>query len=474
MATNFLTVLIAVLCVVSECGFDFSNDMTVPSLSVSYSNGNNGSIDTLQLVGEHIFNYAAYVRQFCRSSNLSAHACRELFQTVEREAKTILTGPIHGPNMIPFTRDAPLEPAILIDHSKYIYNYVNNSIRIAVIGATGYLGSFLLEYLAAQGHHVTGFGKHECTIPFEVLDWDDISAENVRLLYDVVIYLEREPHTVASLDELYQHMVTRPLEIARLMNSRQYFVFMSSSQLAGGFLLHGEDDTVISLDDDSGQIWVKVELTYRREFMLRALSNQQPESSPVMVGFRVGEVIGVSPLSQRIDLSVQSLLREAYTLNRVNIPLAAKDVYVSLLSMHDFGRAVAQVVKTPWLLKRRFEVFNLQSSGNKLEQIAHEVAKQTGVIPHLTDRSSCPSVSAFVPDDFSRSSATLSVAKFQETFEFFFRSSLESIVRELVNGLPESVASSGIHDSHSCGRARSEEVMCPVCLARKSETAISV
>jgi nucleoside-diphosphate-sugar epimerase len=472
MTSNIFSTVLIALCAVSGYGFDFSNNMSAASISISYPNGKNGSTVTFQLVGEHIVNYAVYVRQYCHFSNLLGDACLELFQAVEREAKNILTGSIYGPNMIPFTRDAPLEPAIPIDHASALYNDLNNTIRIAVIGATGYLGSFLLEYLTAQGHYVTGFAKRgECSVstPFEVSDWDDNLAENAQLLYDVVIYLEGEPPSVVSLDELYQRVVIRPLKIARLMNSRQHFVFMSSSKLAGGFLLHGEDDTVNSLDADGVQISVIAELTYRREFMLRALSNRQPESSPIMVGLRIGEVVGVSPVSQRVDLSVQQFLRDAYVHNRVNVPLAAKDMYVSLLSMHDFGRAVAQVVKTPWLLKRRFEVFNLQSSGNKLEQIANEVAKQTGVLSHLTDRS-CHSV--YNPD--VSHSATLSVAKFQETFGFLFRSNLELIVKELVNGLPESVASSGIHDSHSCGRARSEEAACPVCLARKSETTIGV
>lgn len=270
----------------------------------------------------------------------------------------------------------------------------NAAHRVAVIGASGFVGSRLHAFLAQHGIEVVGYDRE----PLEPsgdnqTDWlrtvVHSSAESIPdadlTSFDAVVYLgglsgrkqcDEQPAAV------HQENVGDVWQVARRMRPSQLLVFASTSAIAEGSgevpVSEGVLVRVPALDLYAASM-------HHREHALRALSESEPLTTPPMVGLRFGTVVGQSP-SQRTDLLHTALVCSAVMTGHLRI--THPETSRSVLAVEDLEQAVLAILHTDIAsqgAQPRFRVYNLASFATTVTRAAAEVAARTGAMIEAID-----------------------------------------------------------------------------------------
>jgi len=314
----------------------------------------------------------------------------------------------------------------------------NDSIkRIAIIGAGGYVGSKIMQYLLAlppeSGIFVRGFDreplKFDRGIEYPITSWTS-SQIPTRLLrrFQHVVYLGgltgRQACLSHSAEVVYSENVEDILNLAHRMHSGQTLIFASTSAVAEGSGQHLFSETSVV---DTSLLDVYSNSLFLRENALRSHSQTSPDS-PRMIGLRFGTVVGSAPC-QRTDLILMSLVRNAF-LSGV-MPVQNPDTYRALLWTGDLASAVHKIIiaddKNTKESTGKFSIFNLQSFDASIAKLANHVAWRTGALPRFSSSSASSSSIGF----------SLNSSLFKKQFNFSFVADVNHVVEEL------------IHDRHS-------------------------
>jgi nucleoside-diphosphate-sugar epimerase len=300
-------------------------------------------------------------------------------------------------------------------------SYINPTRKRAlIVGAGGYIGSRLYDHLNNLRWDVLAIDRMKPSLVnfshIIEMSASDLTEDMINSV-DVVFYFGgcSGRHVCPQEKNVYFRENVKDIErLARRMQSRQLLVFASTGALA-----EGSGDKPFSEDESlSTHLFdLYTESMMLREKALRELSTSSA-SSPVMVGFRFGTVIGLSP-SQRLDLVHIALVCSAFTTGVLS--LQHSESHRAVLYLDDLVRALHTVASLP-SRSQRFDVFNLQSFSGSIAFFANEVASQTGALIHAQDLSPSLDIIGF----------SLDTRKFSAAFGFTFLGTNNGLVAELI------------------------------------------
>lgn len=324
--------------------------------------------------------------------------------------------------------------------------------RVAIIGAAGYVGAALHDYLTAQGHNVTGYDRDPRQLASRVVSkasWD-VSRHEIAS-YDVVVYFGGLTGRVlcdSSPDRVQSENVDDIANLSKRMTAGQLLIFASTSAVneGSGPDPRGEDGAV----DDAKLDRYSLSLA-KRERVLRKLSKSR--GAPQMVGVRFGTVVGRSP-SQRLDLVHMAMMCQAYLYGHISVTHA--ESHRSMLSMADLTRAIDRIIAARHLASR-FDVYQLCSFNTNVEAVANAVASKTGAHLHFAD-------STAAVDGFS-----MNCTKFERTFNFKFGDTQASVLDDMNAHIPTMCTGREITHRHG-----NESVPCTVCGSRDLQTVLDL
>jgi nucleoside-diphosphate-sugar epimerase len=314
---------------------------------------------------------------------------------------------------------------------------------VAVIGASGYIGSRLYEYLSREHGSAKVFGFDRISLPgisrpnVYKMASSDIPTHTVKK-FRAVIYLAgctgRASCSKIGDVASNQENVDDILALAGRMTGGQTLVFASTSALAegsGGFPASEEFPVNASLLDTYSASM------FAREQALRKVSSSAEKVAGLrFVGLRFGTVVGVSP-GQRIDLSPMAMMKSAYANGEIRV--AHGECHRSFLWLEDLVKAMEKIVTEPTVPDHgtAFEIFNVASFHANVGSVANHAALVTGARVITVDHAQegRQDVAGF----------TLNVSKFSSRFNFKFHGMLLRAMNDLDTHVPASLTAKGPH-----------------------------
>ena len=326
-------------------------------------------------------------------------------------------------------------------------NASSTSLRVAIIGSSGYIGSRLLRHLQGQ-ENLTLVGYDRA---FKGQASREMSTRDLQS-FQAVIYLGGLTGRVMCRDrpaDVEQENILDISNLAKRMLPSQLLIFASTSAIAegSGSIPFNEDSPVQQQLFDS-----YVASLWNRENTLRELSTTV-KTMPQMVGLRFGTVIGLSS-SQRIDLAHMALICQAFLGGQLSV--THPEANRALLWMEDLLRAVHVLLRHSEKAKR-FDLFHLQSFSANIANIASAIGSRTSAYIHTSDHP--------IKDDSQ--GFTLNVTKFSKTFDFIFEGNQNQIISQLIDDVPRMCLGRE-------SRIDNRSVPCVVCGSHVMETVLDL
>ena len=239
--------------------------------------------------------------------------------------------------------------------------------KVAIVGAAGYIGSYLLGVLRQAGHAVMGYDTRRYDGCVR-LRGRDIPAEELRA-HDVVVYLAGLSGRAACLCKSYgvvrDENVGDVCELAEKLSQDQLLVYASSASVVEGHVDPVDETCAVHVD----RLDTYARSMHDRELALRDLDKNT-------VGLRLGTVIGVSP-SQRRDLLHTAMARSAVNTGAVRVRNA--ECWRGVLALTELGEAV-QAIMARRLSLRGPQVFHVASFNTTIADAAQAVAEAAGAV----------------------------------------------------------------------------------------------
>lgn len=245
------------------------------------------------------------------------------------------------------------------------------SAKIIIIGANGYIGSFLFEQLSIINEHTIEGYDHK--------NGKNHRGENVDVSNaDVVIYLaglsgrsgcSNQPSSKTFHENVYDIM-----RVANNMKEGALMIYASTASLYEGYGTHTPDENAFL----NTQLYDE----YTRSMYLRE-QNIKTLTHIHTVGLRLGTVIGLSP-NQRRDLVHFGLLRSAILTGTPKV-FGANQSRAILWNI-DLLEVVRQMILQREKIKG-YNIYNVSSFNCSVAKIANEIASMTGCNNYFEDDS---------------------------------------------------------------------------------------
>lgn len=307
----------------------------------------------------------------------------------------------------------------------FTFPRVVTSLRVAIIGASGYAGSAISEHLSAAGFSASGFdaaapeGSSVRALPASAIPTEELRA------FDAVIYLGglsgRAACDAAGEAAVAAANVEDVAALAQRLAPAQLLLFSSTAALSvgsGGALADEEAPLHVHLFDRYEASMLA------RELRLRHLSRERGEGNfPRVIGLRFGTIVGASP-HQRTDLLHMRVLCTAFTSGRV--ALRHPETARSVLWVEDMVRAVAALLAAAPGAMRHFEVFNLESHSGSVGALVNGLAAAARVRVHAEEHAPAPDDAGF----------SLSTARLATATGFRFRGTPAVVAADMLAKLP--------------------------------------
>lgn len=306
----------------------------------------------------------------------------------------------------------------------------SNTPKVAIVGAAGYVGSALHNYLRDQGYpNVRGFDRNPRAVKFEQVMRCSIHALDDKLLhqFDIVIYLGgltgRKECTTHTPSEVEEENVQDVLRLAARMNPHQLLVFASTSAIAegSGAQRHEFEETD---EPDTNVLDAYTQSLLRREKVMKAFVAQENYNGPKVVGLRFGTVVGVSK-SQKTNFVHVAMVRSALTEGRIAV--WHPETWRSFIWIQDQMRAFHEIIKGKHIFwkpekKGRLHIYHISSFNSTIGQAANEVAQVLKVPQTVVEHHHIEDNHGFL----------LNNKKFQREFGMVFHGTPRTVVEELV------------------------------------------
>lgn len=288
--------------------------------------------------------------------------------------------------------------------------------NILLIGGNGYIGSALYPRLIKK-HDITSvdlclFGKNlKYSLKFDY-ESADISE------YDVIVCLaghssvqlcEQEP--IASWD----NNVNKFHNLCQSLGKDQLLIYASSASVYGRNEGVSREDLPLS---DSPLKDYDLQKT-----TIDLIANRFILDGKRIIGLRFGTVNGAA-LNTRSELMINSMTKSAIETGSISI--CNVKIRRGILGVTDAARAIETIIEKQ---TTNYGQYNLCSFNSTVEEISNEVSKLTN------------SKLVIVPDNKAYDYA-ISVEKFKQEFNFEFKDTLQSLIKEIINNYND------IHFSH--------------------------
>lgn len=299
--------------------------------------------------------------------------------------------------------------------------------QVAIIGGGGYIGSRIYNDL----HHIYDITVFDRDVSVYKIHSNPImeTANNIEIntirSFDTIIYLggytgrkicDKYPQNI------YKENVVDIMQFVKKMLANQTFIFASTSAVMEGYgATEASETSAIRVD--------KLD-NYAKSMYTREKNMWGSNTLPKMVTLRFGTVIGYSP-AQRVDLIYMALIKSAYLYGYMNI--TDGNSWRAILGTNDLIRAICAIIENPI-----GGIYHLKSFNIKIASVANDISKTIRVPIHINDNKMAPTTSGF----------SLSSEKFEKTYQFEFRETSKSLIKELVEFLPETITAKGIHSSN--------------------------
>jgi nucleoside-diphosphate-sugar epimerase len=282
--------------------------------------------------------------------------------------------------------------------------------NILLIGSEGYIGSSLNIALSANNL------VHTCDIlPSKsnngyhyTKNYGNFTKKEISK-YDFIVLLAAHSSVHACIQnpqEAIENNIVNFLKLLTIMSDGQTLIYASSGSVYDGYM-----DTY---PNEGAKI-----LRSRNIYDFTKISNDFMASTFTIptIGLRFGTLSGYSPI-MREDLIINKMTKDA--LNKKIITVSNSTAFRSCLGISDLCKAITTIVKYHNKINESTSVFNLASFSASIDLISNEIARITGA--HIK-----------YVDDSPTYNFSMSVEKFEKTFDFKFQDSIETITAQLID-----------------------------------------
>jgi nucleoside-diphosphate-sugar epimerase len=278
---------------------------------------------------------------------------------------------------------------------------------IIILGGNGYIGSRLIHDLEAsyqiRSVDTCWFGKDLNYSHVE--DYRNLSKEYLSK-YDVVILLAGHSSVKMCDGEVFSswnNNVNNFITLVRKLDKEQTLIYASSGSIYGDTHAATNEDTELTFKPINHYDLTKYTLDVHAHSLINDGYN--------IIGFRFGTVNGWSP-NIREELMINSMTKRS--IETGSILINNKQIIRPILGIADVSRAMDTVIKNPIS-----GIYNLASFYDSVEGISDKVSSLLSTsVGNLADVSGTYD---FIMD----------TGKFQRTFDFEFKETVNSIVTEL-------------------------------------------
>jgi nucleoside-diphosphate-sugar epimerase len=292
--------------------------------------------------------------------------------------------------------------------------------KILIIGGTGYIGSRVFQMLndthTVDSIDTEWYGNY--VNKFNIIkDFGTLTKEEVSF-YDVVILLAGHSGVKMCIDNMVSTAKNNVMNFIKLLDkldSKQMFIFASSSSVYG--------DTKHDVVTEEYNLFEPnnfYDLSKHEIDSYAALSNAK------YYGLRFGTVNGASP-NLRNDIMINAMTFNAIKNGKVYC--FNPEVRRPILGIEDLCRAIDTIIENGTYENRGF--YNLASFNSTAEKIASVVADCTNSELEIVDE--LPATITNVKLQTKAYNFLIDSSKFEKTFNFEFKETVETIVKSLVD-----------------------------------------
>lgn len=280
---------------------------------------------------------------------------------------------------------------------------------ILIIGGNGYIGSRLINDLPYSTHSVDTcwFGKD---LDYgQRADYRTLSKEYLRR-FDAVILLAGHSSVrmcAGSMVSSWSNNVTNFIHLVKKLDKSQLLIYASSGSVYGDSPAAASEDDALSFRPINNYDLTKYSLDVHASSFIKDGYN--------IVGFRFGTVNGWAP-NIREELMINSMTKRSVETG--NILINNKHIVRPILGIADIPRAVDAVINRP-----AAGIYNVASFYATVDDISSSIS--TILSSDVCEQPDVAGVYNFIMD----------TTKFEQTFQFEFKETIESIVNEVVSHL---------------------------------------
>lgn len=280
---------------------------------------------------------------------------------------------------------------------------------VLILGGNGYIGSRLIHDLQhfydIQSVDIFWFGKN---LDFSsIQDYNMLPADYISK-FDAIILLAGHSSVNMCSKEItscFNNNVNNFINLISKLDKRQTLIYASSGSVYGNL-------TTKETDEDDMLIFKPINNYDLTKYILDAHALRFIKDGYNIIGFRFGTVNGWSP-NIREELMINSMIKKSIEAGKILIN--NKDIVRPILGIADVSRAVHTVIENPIP-----GIYNLASFYDTVENISNIVGRLT---------SACIDIQ---PDIVGAYNFSMNTRKFQQTYNFIFNESINSIVSDII------------------------------------------
>jgi nucleoside-diphosphate-sugar epimerase len=283
--------------------------------------------------------------------------------------------------------------------------------KILIIGGCGYIGSALYHHLTEKltikvdTVDLEWFGNHLNHNNF-CIDFRHLERAYLQR-YDVIVVLAGHSSVPMCKDDRGSSFRNNVVNFVELLDKLdcQKLIYASSSSIYGN-----------THDIAAPENWERYDPKTFYDLQKQEIDYYAQLSDVESYGLRFGTVNGWSP-NLRVDIMLNKMYQCALEDNEIFV--FNKHIYRPILGIQDLVRAIEAIIRGG----DHRGIYNLASFNASVEEIANSINRVLGGGVTITDKGIAPTY------NFS-----ISTKKFQETYDFEFRASVDTIVQSLKEG----------------------------------------
>ena len=288
---------------------------------------------------------------------------------------------------------------------------------VLIIGGNGYIGSRLIHDLRSEYQldsvDVCWFGKNLGTST--VQDYNTLTKKYISK-FDAIILLAGHSSVKmceGSLTSSFNNNINNFIDLVAKIDKKQTLIYASSGSVYGNSNTKSTEDDTLFFKPINNYDLTKYTLdTHAKRYIGLGYN---------IIGFRFGTVNGWSP-NVREELMINSMTKKSIEDNTILINNV--DIVRPILGIADISRAVHAVIQNP-----AAGIFNLASFADTVKNISCAVSKVTAAPIRLQ------------PDLIGAYNFIMDTHKFQQTYNFTFNESINSIVNDVIANIDQTTFS---------------------------------